>query len=136
MGIRPWFFCCRGNRSTASSSERAWCCSTSFTTRRASASASARLAAAGNDVSERTWQFRDIQWVRAKGSRTFNAVGPVLVAGLDYGNLQIEGQGGDDSVRLGTGTLADAFVGDHIASADDGRLENILGHVAFDGADR
>ena len=47
---------------------------------------------AGNDVSERAWQFRDIQWVRAKGSRTFNAVGPVLVAGLDYTNLQIEGR--------------------------------------------
>jgi len=41
----------------------------------------------GNDVSERAWQGGDIQWVRAKGSRTFNAVGPVLVAGLDYTNL-------------------------------------------------
>jgi 2-keto-4-pentenoate hydratase/2-oxohepta-3-ene-1,7-dioic acid hydratase in catechol pathway len=48
--------------------------------------------AAGNDVSERAWQAGDIQWVRAKGSRTFNAVGPVLVAGLDYTNLQIEGR--------------------------------------------
>ena len=48
--------------------------------------------AAGNDVSERSWQGGDIQWVRAKGSRTFNAVGPVLVAGLDYANLQIEGR--------------------------------------------
>ena len=48
--------------------------------------------AAGNDVSERAWQGGDIQWVRAKGSRTFNAVGPVLVAGLDYTNLQIEGR--------------------------------------------
>ena len=48
--------------------------------------------AAGNDVSERDWQAGDIQWVRAKGSRSFNAVGPVLVAGLDYTNLQIEGR--------------------------------------------
>jgi 2-keto-4-pentenoate hydratase/2-oxohepta-3-ene-1,7-dioic acid hydratase in catechol pathway len=48
--------------------------------------------AAGNDVSERAWQAGDIQWVRAKGSRTFNAVGPVLVSGLDYTNLQIEGR--------------------------------------------
>ncbi len=47
---------------------------------------------AGNDVSERAWQGGDIQWVRAKGSRSFNAVGPVLVAGLDYTNLQIEGR--------------------------------------------
>ncbi len=48
--------------------------------------------AAGNDVSERAWQGADIQWVRAKGTRGFNAVGPVLVAGLDYTNLQIEGR--------------------------------------------
>ena len=48
--------------------------------------------AAGNDVSERAWQARDIQWSRAKGSRTFNVVGPHLVTGLDYGNLDIEGR--------------------------------------------
>jgi 2-keto-4-pentenoate hydratase/2-oxohepta-3-ene-1,7-dioic acid hydratase in catechol pathway len=48
--------------------------------------------AAGNDVSERSWQRNDIQWSRAKGSRTFNAVGPHLVRGLDYGNLDIEGR--------------------------------------------
>jgi 2-keto-4-pentenoate hydratase/2-oxohepta-3-ene-1,7-dioic acid hydratase in catechol pathway len=48
--------------------------------------------AAGNDVSERTWQRDDIQWSRAKGSRTFNVVGPHLVTGLDYGDLDIEGR--------------------------------------------
>lgn len=48
--------------------------------------------AAGNDVSERSWQRNDIQWSRAKGSRTFNAVGPHLVRGLDYANLDIEGR--------------------------------------------
>jgi 2-keto-4-pentenoate hydratase/2-oxohepta-3-ene-1,7-dioic acid hydratase in catechol pathway len=48
--------------------------------------------AAGNDVSERLWQRNDIQWSRAKGSRTFNVVGPRLVTGLDYGNLEIEGR--------------------------------------------
>jgi len=47
---------------------------------------------AGNDVSERIWQAQDIQWSRAKGSRTFNAVGPYLVTGLDPANLQIEGR--------------------------------------------
>jgi 2-keto-4-pentenoate hydratase/2-oxohepta-3-ene-1,7-dioic acid hydratase in catechol pathway len=47
---------------------------------------------AGNDVSERAWQAQDIQWSRAKGSRTFNAVGPYLVTGLDPANLQIEGR--------------------------------------------
>lgn len=48
--------------------------------------------AAGNDVSERIWQAQDIQWSRAKGSRTFNAVGPHLVTGLDPANLEIEGR--------------------------------------------
>ncbi|HUF76353.1 MAG TPA: fumarylacetoacetate hydrolase family protein [Longimicrobiales bacterium] len=47
---------------------------------------------AGNDVSERAWQATDIQWSRAKGSRTFNAVGPYLVTGLDPANLEIEGR--------------------------------------------
>ncbi len=48
--------------------------------------------AAGNDVSERAWQGADIQWSRAKGSRTFNVVGPALVTGLDYEDLDIEGR--------------------------------------------
>jgi 2-keto-4-pentenoate hydratase/2-oxohepta-3-ene-1,7-dioic acid hydratase in catechol pathway len=47
---------------------------------------------AGNDGSARDWQANDLQWVRAKGSRTFNAVGPYLVTGLDYSNLDIEGR--------------------------------------------
>ena len=46
----------------------------------------------GNDVSERAWQAGDIQWARAKGSRGFNAVGPVLVQGADYKNIQITGR--------------------------------------------
>ena len=47
---------------------------------------------AGNDVSERAWQGGDIQWVRAKGSRGFNAVGPVLSTGLDITDLEIVGR--------------------------------------------
>lgn len=47
---------------------------------------------AGNDVSERSWQGGDIQWVRAKGTRGFNAVGPVLVQGVDYENTLITGR--------------------------------------------
>jgi len=44
----------------------------------------------GNDVSERDWQIgpdRDLQWWRAKGADTFAPLGPVIVQGLDYGNL-------------------------------------------------
>jgi 2-keto-4-pentenoate hydratase/2-oxohepta-3-ene-1,7-dioic acid hydratase in catechol pathway len=47
----------------------------------------------GNDVSERNWQHgpgKDLQWWRAKGSDTFAPMGPALVTGLDYGNLQLE----------------------------------------------
>ncbi|MCB1672684.1 MAG: fumarylacetoacetate hydrolase family protein [Gammaproteobacteria bacterium] len=47
---------------------------------------------AGNDVSERAWQAGDIQWVRAKGTRGFNAVGPALIKGADYKNTQITGR--------------------------------------------
>jgi len=45
---------------------------------------------AGNDVSERTWQRNDLQWVRAKGSDTFGPVGPAIATGLDYGDLLVE----------------------------------------------
>jgi len=47
----------------------------------------------GNDVSERNWQHgaaKDLQWWRAKGSDTFAPLGPAVVTGLDYGNLQLE----------------------------------------------
>ncbi|MDG1438759.1 MAG: fumarylacetoacetate hydrolase family protein [Emcibacteraceae bacterium] len=46
----------------------------------------------GNDGSERDWQANDIQWTRAKGSKSFNPVGPELVTGLDYTDLDIEGR--------------------------------------------
>jgi 2-keto-4-pentenoate hydratase/2-oxohepta-3-ene-1,7-dioic acid hydratase in catechol pathway len=47
---------------------------------------------AGNDGSARDWQSSDRQWTRAKGSRTFNSVGPHLVTGLNYGDLMITGR--------------------------------------------
>lgn len=42
---------------------------------------------AGNDLTERSWQGRDLQWMRAKASDGFGPVGPALVRGLDYDNL-------------------------------------------------
>ncbi len=45
----------------------------------------------GNDVSERTWQETDVQWWRAKSSRTFGPVGPVIVSGLEWKSLRIRG---------------------------------------------
>jgi 2-keto-4-pentenoate hydratase/2-oxohepta-3-ene-1,7-dioic acid hydratase in catechol pathway len=49
---------------------------------------------AGNDVSERIWQNdeekKDIQWWRAKGSDTFGPLGPYIVTGIDYGDLDLQ----------------------------------------------
>ena len=70
---------------------------------------------AGNDVSERAWQGADIQWSRAKGSRTFNAVGPYLVTGLDYENLDIEGRLNGE-VRQGENTSDMIFGINHMVS--------------------
>lgn len=44
---------------------------------------------AGNDVSERAWQSNDLQWFRAKGADSFAPVGPWIVTGLDYDDLQV-----------------------------------------------
>src|SRR5262245_4587809 len=47
----------------------------------------------GNDVSERDWQGgaqKDLQWWRAKGADTFGPLGPVIVRGVDYGNLLLQ----------------------------------------------
>jgi 2-keto-4-pentenoate hydratase/2-oxohepta-3-ene-1,7-dioic acid hydratase in catechol pathway len=48
----------------------------------------------GNDVSERIWQndeeTKDVQWWRAKGADTFGPVGPFILTGVDYGNLDME----------------------------------------------
>jgi 2-keto-4-pentenoate hydratase/2-oxohepta-3-ene-1,7-dioic acid hydratase in catechol pathway len=45
---------------------------------------------AGNDVSERTWQSADLQWLRAKASDTFGPLGPAIVRGLNYHNLLLQ----------------------------------------------
>lgn len=43
----------------------------------------------GNDVSERIWQKNDLQWFRAKGADTFAPLGPAVVQGLDFNDLQV-----------------------------------------------
>jgi 2-keto-4-pentenoate hydratase/2-oxohepta-3-ene-1,7-dioic acid hydratase in catechol pathway len=45
---------------------------------------------AGNDVSERDWQRDDLQWFRAKASDTFGPLGPVIVKGINYGDLLLQ----------------------------------------------
>jgi len=44
---------------------------------------------AGNDVSERSWQANDLQWLRAKASDTFGPLGPAVVTGLNYLDLRV-----------------------------------------------
>jgi len=59
----------------------------------------------GNDVSDRNWQHgpgKDMQWWRAKGSDTFAPLGPALVTGLDYGNLQVETRLNGETVQKQT----------------------------------
>lgn len=61
---------------------------------------------AGNDGSERSWQSADLQWTRAKGTRGFNSAGPVLVAGLDYNNLEVSGRlNGEERQRENTSDM-------------------------------
>lgn len=45
---------------------------------------------AGNDVSERDWQAKDLQWFRAKASDTFGPIGPMVVTGLNYNDLLLQ----------------------------------------------
>jgi 2-keto-4-pentenoate hydratase/2-oxohepta-3-ene-1,7-dioic acid hydratase in catechol pathway len=52
---------------------------------------------AGNDGSERDWQAADLQWTRAKSARDTKSVGPVLVTGLDYTDLDISGRMNDET---------------------------------------
>lgn len=41
----------------------------------------------GNDLTERSWQRRDLQWARAKASDGFGPVGPYIAKGLDYSDV-------------------------------------------------
>jgi len=41
----------------------------------------------GNDLTERSWQGQDLQWMRAKASDGFGPVGPAVVTGVDYNDV-------------------------------------------------
>jgi 2-keto-4-pentenoate hydratase/2-oxohepta-3-ene-1,7-dioic acid hydratase in catechol pathway len=62
---------------------------------------------AGNDISERSWQANDLQWLRAKASDTFGPLGPVVVTGLNYLDLRVQ-------TRLNGETMQDQSSIDHI----------------------
>jgi len=48
--------------------------------------------AAGVDVTAMDWRPAGSQWTRAKGTDTFKPLGPVVVTGVDYNNLTIQGR--------------------------------------------
>lgn len=42
---------------------------------------------AGNDLTERSWQGRDLQWIRAKASDDFGPIGGEIVTNVDYNDV-------------------------------------------------
>ena len=44
---------------------------------------------AGNDLTERSWQRKDLQWIRAKASDGFGPVGPVIERDINYNDALI-----------------------------------------------
>ena len=54
---------------------------------------------AGNDLTERSWQSQDLQWMRAKASDGFGPVGPAVVTGLDYNDLVLTTRLNDEIVQ-------------------------------------
>jgi 2-keto-4-pentenoate hydratase/2-oxohepta-3-ene-1,7-dioic acid hydratase in catechol pathway len=45
-----------------------------------------------NDVSERSWQKADLQWLRAKAADTFGPIGPAVVTNVDYSKIKLIGR--------------------------------------------
>lgn len=56
----------------------------------------------GNDLTERSWQGSDLQWMRAKASDGFGPVGPVLARGLDDDDLLLTTRLNGDVVQQET----------------------------------
>ena len=45
---------------------------------------------AGNDVTERSWQSFDLQWLRGKGADSFSPVAPWITTNVNYNDLLVE----------------------------------------------
>ncbi|MFA0476753.1 fumarylacetoacetate hydrolase family protein [Vibrio breoganii] len=41
----------------------------------------------GNDITERGWQGRDLQWLRSKAADGFGPIGATITRGVDYNNV-------------------------------------------------
>jgi 2-keto-4-pentenoate hydratase/2-oxohepta-3-ene-1,7-dioic acid hydratase in catechol pathway len=85
-----------------------------------------------NDVSERAWQKKDLQWFRAKGADTFGPIGPAVVRGADYGKLKLIGRHNGKVVQETTTDLL-IFSVDHIVSYVSRYVTLEPGDVIFTG---
>ncbi|MDK9738534.1 fumarylacetoacetate hydrolase family protein [Vibrio sp. D404a] len=43
----------------------------------------------GNDLTERSWQGSDLQWLRAKASDGFGPIGKTIARGVDYNDVEL-----------------------------------------------
>lgn len=41
----------------------------------------------GNDITERTWQGSDLQWMRSKAADGFGPIGSIIATGVDFNNV-------------------------------------------------
>ncbi|WP_372194864.1 fumarylacetoacetate hydrolase family protein [Vibrio echinoideorum] len=55
--------------------------------------------AVGNDITERSWQGTDLQWLRAKASDGFGPIGHTIVKGIDYNNVELTTRVNGDIVQ-------------------------------------
>jgi len=87
---------------------------------------------AGNDVSERYWQDHDLQWFRGKGCDTFGPIGPAIVRGLDYKNVQVQSRL-NGQVKQSQRTSDQIFDADTIVSYISKFVTLVPGDIIFTG---
>ena len=87
---------------------------------------------AGNDLVDREWLLEDLQWFRAKGSDGFGPIGPAVVTGLDYNNLELETRVNGE-VRQASNTNELVFSPDEILSYCSRYVTLLPGDVVFTG---
>ena len=85
-----------------------------------------------NDLVDRGWLLEDLQWFRAKGSDGFGPMGPAIVTGLDYNNLDLETRVNGE-VRQSSNTSQLVFSPDEIISYCSRYVTLLPGDVIFTG---
>ncbi len=85
-----------------------------------------------NDLVDREWLLNDLQWFRAKGADGFGPIGPVIVTGLDYGNLKLETRVNGE-VRQSSSTSELVFSPDEILAYCSRYVTLLPGDVIFTG---